>query len=329
MIQISLLQIEESRPSILRGQLVRSFVLCIMMPLLVFQLFSPVQCLSQNDIDVIETADVTVYFDPQLDNAARNVVSMYPAVSRDLERRFKWRLSYRPTIVLIKERKTFENMIGSNLFVAIAIPQRKCIVIDSSRKRHPFTLQATVKHELCHLLLHDYIRTDTLPRWFDEGLAQWSSGGLAEIIMRRDRFILQRAALTGHYIRLENLHRYFPRNEQALLLAYEESKNIVEYMLGEYGIEKMRRILHDLKDGHDIDTALSNSLSLSLHDLEDRWQQQLKQQTSWFSFVSVYFDRILFFLAALLALLGFIRLMIRRRNYQEIDDPDDKGHYSL
>lgn len=307
----------------------RSSVFCIMMFLLAFQWLSPDLCFSQNDIDLIETPDVKVYFNRQLDDPARDIVSMYPAVSSDLKRRFKWRLSYRPTIVLIKERDIFEKMIGSNLFVAIAIPRKKCIIIDYSRMRHPFTLQATVKHELCHLLLHDHIRTDTLPRWLDEGLAQWSSDGLAEIIMQRDRFILQRTALTGHYIRLEDLHRYFPRNEHALLLAYEESKNIVEYVLGKYGIEKMLEILHDLKDGRDLDTALLNRLSLSLHDLEEKWQQQLKQQTSWFSFVTVYFNRILFFLAALLALLGFIRLAIRRRNYQKIDDPDDTDDFSL
>jgi len=47
-----------------------------------------------------------------------------------------------------------------------------------------------------------------------------------------------------------------------------------------------------------------------------------------FSFVSIYFNRILFFMAALLAFLGFIRLMIRRKNYPGIDDPDDEDYFS-
>ncbi len=297
--------------------------------LLAFQWFLPRQCFSQDAIDVIETPDVTVSFDKRLDAPARDVVSMYPIVSRDLEKRFHWRLTYRPTIVLIKERAQFEKMIGSNLFVALAIPRRKCIIIDYSRMRHPFTLQATVKHELCHLLLHDHIRTDTLPRWLDEGIAQWSSDGLAEIIMERDRFILQRAILTGHSIRLEDLHRYFPRNERALILAYEESKSMVEYLLGKYGIERMLGILNDLKDGHDLATAVPKRLSLSLYDLEEQWHRQLTQQTWWFSFVSVYFNQILFFLAALLASLGFIRLVQRRRNHRRDDEPDEEEYFSL
>lgn len=306
----------------------RSSVFCIIMFLVAFQCSSPFQCFSQDDIDLIETPDVMVYFDKRLAAPARDILLMYPVISRDLEHSFRWRLSYRPTIVLIRERNSFDEIIGGKLFVALAIPQKKCIIINYARMKHPFTLKATVKHELCHLLLHDHIQTDTLPRWLDEGIAQWSSDGPAEIIMHRDRFILRRTVLTGHHIRLEDLHHYFPRNEDALLLAYEESKNIVEYLIGEYGIEMLVDILHDLKEGRDIATALSDRLSLSLNDLEEQWLQGFKQQTWLFSFVSIYFNRILFFMAALLAFLGLIRLMIRRKNYPGIDDPDDEDYFS-
>jgi hypothetical protein len=49
-------------------------------------------------------------------------------------------------------------------------------------KTYPFTLTVTLKHELCHLFLHYLIGGGELPRWFNEGIAQWTSGGIAELM---------------------------------------------------------------------------------------------------------------------------------------------------
>jgi len=68
---------------------------------------------------------------------------------------------------------------------------RDCrIVIDSSRMNvNPFTLSVTAKHELAHLLLHHKINRTHLPRWLDEGFAQWASDGISEIITGNRTFL--------------------------------------------------------------------------------------------------------------------------------------------
>ncbi|MBW2599217.1 MAG: hypothetical protein JRC60_03785 [Deltaproteobacteria bacterium] len=153
---------------------------------------------------------------------------------------------------------------------------------------------------MCHLILHHHIKDGNLPRWLDEGVAQWSSDGMAEIIMKSDRFILNRAVLTRRYISLEDLRHYFPRDKNALLLAYEESKSIVEYIIREYGTGRMLWILYDLEDGQDLNAAISNRLYISLHELEAQWHKHLRQQISWLLFLNAYFYQILFFLTAIL-----------------------------
>ena len=93
-------------------------------------------------------------------------------------------------------------MAGDPLVVAFAVPQRNLIVIDYSKMiTHPLSLETTLKHELCHILLHEHIKTEILPRWLDEGLCQWASGGIGEIIMDQKRSRLNRAAFSREFIR--------------------------------------------------------------------------------------------------------------------------------
>jgi len=274
--------------------------------------------------DVLHTAHVSVYFETSLDAEAQDVVAMYPDVKDELEIRVGWHLDYRPTVVLIRTSETFQKMIGSNLFVAVAVPQKRLIVIDHSKMTtRPFTLRTTLKHELCHLLLHRHIREGALPKWLDEGVAQWTSDGMAEIVMGRSRAILERAALTGHYIPLQNLEDFFPRTETALLLAYEESKSVVEYIIQKFGEERLMRVIGHLREGHDINEALERSLRLSVYELEDQWRAHLKGRVSWLAVLSAYLYEILFFIAAILAVLGSIKLLRRRRAYNSYVDYDD------
>ena len=101
-----------------------------------------------------------------------------------LEKTFSWRLDSRASIVLIKDRKNFVNIAESPLTVAFAVPSKNLIVIDcSSVTAHPLSLELTLKHEMCHLLLHSNIKGGGLPRWLDEGTCQWVSGGFVDIII--------------------------------------------------------------------------------------------------------------------------------------------------
>ena len=276
----------------------------------------------------LQSIDVTVVFEKPLHAAAREVTTIYPDVKAELEKIFVWKLDYSPTVILIRDRKMFQRMVGSTLVAALAVPQRKLIVIDYSRMTsRPFTLRTILKHELCHLLLHSHIENGKLPRWLDEGIAQWVSEGIGEIVMQRNRSILERAMLTGTYIRLRRLEYHMPDSGNDLLLAYEESKSIVEYILGKFGKKGILKILERLKDGDGIYAAVRKSLAISLPDLEDRWHKHVSRKVYWLSLISNYLYEILFFFAALLSLAAYLKRLKRRREqkdlYEEPDEEDD------
>ena len=128
-------------------------------------------CLYAGDFHIIEEKHVTVVFDPSLRSAAQDVADIFPYLRANLEREIEWDLNLIPSVLLMKDRKLFQRMAESSLTVAFAVPARNLIVIDHSRMRvHPFSLEITLKHELCHLLLHHHIRRHNFPRWLDEGV---------------------------------------------------------------------------------------------------------------------------------------------------------------
>jgi hypothetical protein len=202
----------------------------------------------------------------------------------------------------------------------MAISKGKRIIIDNSKmKTYPFTLKMTLKHELCHLFLSDYIQGGRMPKWLNEGISQWLSNGIAEIMMGNNKNLLKQATLSDKLIPLKNIERAFPSERQSLLLAYEESQSIAEYLVNKFGFTKILLILDYLSEGFEIDAALRAGAGISLHELEKRWKESLRRQVSWFSFMSDHLYQILFVLAALILTYGFIRVLVRKWTYKDED----------
>lgn len=276
------------------------------------------------ELQVLASPEVTVYYDGSLDAAALEVDALFKGVIQELEAAIGWRLLASPAVVLTGDRETFIRMVGSDRVAAVAIPRKQLILIDYTRMTvRPFTLRNTLKHELCHLLLHQHIESSRLPRWLDEGIAQWTSDGMSEILMKRNPFLVPRAVKTGAIIPLRHLETSFPMSEQTLLLSYEASKSIVEFILREYGRESLLEILESLRRGDDIDGAVLTSLRISLDELEHRWHDHLRGRASWVAFAGYYLYELLFVFAALLLVVAFIRLMKRKKEFRSLDEDDE------
>ena len=273
---------------------------------------------------ILEAEQVTVVFEEPLRSAAQEVAGLYPAVREELETTFQWYLDFRSTVVLIKDRQQFQQMANTDLIVAYAVPRRNVMVIDYTRmSTSPFSLRSTLKHELCHLLLHHYIDRSNLPKWFDEGVCQWASDGIAEIIMDYKRSNLTRAVLSGRYFRMHQLSTRFPRENDSLKLAYAQSKSLVEYISREYGKEAILSILNNLRSGLSFEKAVQESLGISFRELEREWIDNLKHSNTWFTYISIHMYEFLFVLGALIVVVGFIRVIIKKRRYADLEEDDD------
>ena len=109
-------------------------------------------------------------------------------------------------------------------------------------------------------------------------------------------------------------------------LAYEASRSFVEYIISEYGIDGIQKVLGYLKDGHDPDGAILKGLAASIDELEEAWHEGLRKRITWVTYVINHLYEILFFIAALIMIYGFIRVFIKKRAYQEDDEDGDFGY---
>ncbi len=291
---------------------------------IIFLLFTPF--VSAGQTNFIKTDEVIVIFEEPLKPAAKEVASVYSALSSKLEEATGWKLDYTPRVILIRENKTFQKISGTSHIVAFANPRKKLIMIDYSKMNHPFTLETTLKHEMCHLLLNHHIKRENLPRWFDEGIAQWLSDGISELIADKKKSMLNRAVLSGNILSLDSLEYRFPNDKNALFLAYEESKSIVEYMGKKFGKKRILALLRHLKNGDEFDAAILKSFSVSFDELETKWLDNIKKRTTWYTYFSIHVYEILFFLGALTTVYGFIRLVIKKRNYKDEDEDEDEDY---
>ena len=215
---------------------------------LVFLVIILDQPLSAQPLGIVHAEDVSVHYEESLKGAAAATLKLYPDLKVELEKTFGWKLNFRPKIILIKNSINFSKITGKSYIVALALPQENLIVIDYSKmNQHPFSLGITLKHEMCHLLIHHHIDSYQLPKWFDEGVAQWISDGIAELIMTPKRVLLNDAILAGNYLSLRELSDRFPQERRSIQLAYEESKSMVEYIVLKYGENGILNILGHLK----------------------------------------------------------------------------------
>ena len=88
-------------------------------------------------------------------------------------------------------------------------------------------------------------------------------------------------------------------------------------MFRQYGPQGLRDLLGHLRQGSDFDFAFENSFAISFGKFEDQWRNQLKASINWFTYLSIHLYEILFVSAAVLTILGFIRMMHRKKAYEK------------
>jgi len=300
----------------------RRFNHTFFMPALIMMLFSilPIQVQAERS-EVLETSEVIVLFEPGVGRGAEKVAKIYTDIRSKTQDLFGWTYNQKPFIVLINNRDRFLKTADHPITVAYAIPARNLIVIDYSRVvTTPFSLDTTLTHEFCHLLLHDYI--PNIPRWLDEGLCQWASGGFDEIIYNLRQSALNQASITGNFIPFESLSSGFPRSEQERILAYEQSKSFITYLVYHFGEDKLLELLDRMARKESIETAFHTVYGTHLDQMEISWQESIRKNLTWFTYLSNHMYEILFVVGAMLTVIGFFRLIWKKRQYKD-DDFDE------
>jgi hypothetical protein len=111
------------------------------------------------------------------------------------------------------------------------------------------------------------------PEWLNEGLAQYEEGrdisGYADY--------LKNVASTGK-VRLKHLEGSFMGlDTQSASLAYLISLSATSYIIRDFGVFSVKRLLEKLGEGMTMDEAVQASLYLSYEELEKSWLDSLRR----------------------------------------------------
>ena len=193
-----------------------------------------------------------------------------------------------------------------------AWPQRRLIYLKSPSIR-PGTaspLTQVLDHEITHVLLGQAFGPRPVPRWLQEGLAQWVAGEIGPETTHR---LAQ--GLLGELLTLDELTAGFPDDPLRASLAYAQSADLIAYVAQEYGEEAIITLVQEMAAGKHHNAAFRVATGDSADALDRRWRGRLQNSPLWLS--SVTSDTFFFGLGAPLTLAAF--WMIRRRNRKVLD----------
>ncbi|MFC1575052.1 hypothetical protein ACFL5A_00195 [Gemmatimonadota bacterium] len=136
------------------------------------------------------------------------------------------------TVYLAPHQALFDSLTGGTVpewGAAVAIPTLGRMVLPAygSQRGRGASEARVLKHEWAHLGLHQYLSGLRIPRWFDEGYAEWSSGGWGP----SQGWRLRVAFAMGQAPPLDSLILDWPRDRASAELAYLLSATAVEYMV--------------------------------------------------------------------------------------------------
>jgi hypothetical protein len=164
-------------------------------------------------------------------------------------------------------------MISSNEWSGgVAFTDFGIIAISISPSELDWGKKALV-HELTHLVVRQatFSPYGQLPLWLDEGLATYNEGELDPVL----HSYLEEAILKDELISVRSLCSPFSAYSEKAYLSYAQSYSLVEYLLDNYGQDKMLDLLALLKQGNTYDEALTEVYGFDMDGLDACWRATL------------------------------------------------------
>ncbi len=212
--------------------------------------------------------------------------------------------------VLPHGRRAFDLLAGGSLpewSAGIAIPSENVLVVPSGEVGSLLQTEGrrVLRHEWAHLGLHQYLTGLRIPRWFDEGYAQWASGGWDAGQAWKLRILLA----LGRAPPLDSLSLDWPRDRASAEAAYLLGASAVSYLLGESGERGLRLFLERWRGGGSFEQALRSTFGVTSGQFEDDWRRYARENYGWLFVLS---HSAIFWMLLALVLLLMVRARAKR-----------------
>jgi tetratricopeptide (TPR) repeat protein len=150
----------------------------------------------------------------------------------------------------------------------------------ASQTPNPANWEDVLWHEFCHVVtLHD--TRNRMPRWLSEGISVYEERQANPAWGERMNLDYREMILDGKLTPLGKLSGAFlaPKSNKDLLFAYFESSLVVEFLAREHGLDTLKAILQDLRDGQEINHAIT-AHTVPLAELEKQFTAFARAQAN-------------------------------------------------
>lgn len=163
-------------------------------------------------------------------------------------------------------------------------------------------LNQSIPHELTHLRLHRLAAGGELPFWYEEGMALLAEGSLV------GEGVLATAVANETTLPLLNLCVAFPEDADSVELALAQSVSLLRHIRAQFGDQALRQLATAYLGGASCETGLTQTLDMSLAQLNVEWLAAESPQPAWQTFLTENG----LWLLLVLASFGFMALLIFR-----------------
>ncbi|MBI4539013.1 MAG: hypothetical protein HY704_05820 [Gemmatimonadetes bacterium] len=185
-------------------------------------------------------------------------------------------------VVLAPSEAIFDSLLGGGVpewGAGVAVPSARSIVLPSyaSPRTRFADPVATLRHEWAHLALHDYLHNRDIPRWFDEGYAEWASGAwdFDDAWRLRIAFALRQAPP------LDSLAMDWPADVHSASLAYLLAATAVQYLVQRSGERGLGLLFDRWRASGNFERALRATYGVTSGQLEEDWRKFVKRRYGW------------------------------------------------
>ena len=127
-------------------------------------------------------------------------------------------------------------------------------------------------HEVTHILVHRAGEgtLGRVPSWLNEGLAEFGNIQPGESYDRA----LSYAIRTNNLLPITGMESQ-PGTPEDVIIFYGQARSIVNFMVREYGVEKMRELMATIKSGRNYRNAIPMVYGVTPLELENQWRESL------------------------------------------------------
>lgn len=233
-----------------------------------------------------------LHYEPHLEDQAQDLAHSLPQWWSEVERSMAVDLDDSMDIFFLDHAGRVSQATGMPRWVAgVAHSSSGEIMI----ARHgpdgaPTNLEALLRHELAHVALYRATGGAEVPRWFHEGMAEATEGGIN---------LTSSQTLAGMVFgpgvpNFDELEKLFYGEPRQVSSAYAASRDFIEFLRQhhrpdqegkKYG-ENLRQLLTEMKAGHTFEASFIRVYGLGLTELGVKWRQGLPGRFVWYPLIA-------------------------------------------